>query len=101
MPDSQTSSFYYSSTNTSDGTTTTGHRYSTTSHTQPDGTTIVRTAHQDLGKPPVVEEHRYDYTGQEQLELPAPSGTLAGGIRRITDLDEEDAKVTRGAGSTP
>ena len=93
MSDSYTSSSYYysSTTNTSEGTTTSGHRYSTTSHTEPNGTTTVRTARQDLGQPAVVEEHRYDSTGQEQLDLPLSGGTSAGGIRRITDLDEEDA----------
>lgn len=93
MSDSYSSSSYYysSTTNTSDGTTTTGHRYTTTSHTEPDGTTIVRTAHQDLGQPVVIEERRYDRTGQEQLTLDGPGGTSAGGVRRITDLDEEDS----------
>ncbi|OQE37128.1 hypothetical protein PENCOP_c010G00109 [Penicillium coprophilum] len=91
MSDSFTSSsYYYSSTsNGSDGRTTTGHRYSTTSYTEPDGTTIVRTAQQDLGQPVVVEERRYDNTGQEQLALPEPAGgTSAGGVRRITDLED-------------
>lgn len=92
MSDSYTSSSYYyssSSINADEGTTTaTGHRYSTTSHTEPDGTTIVRTAHQDLGEAPVIEERRYDSTGQEQLALPGPAGSSAGGVRRITDLDE-------------
>lgn len=92
MSDSYTSSSYYyssSSINTDEGTTTaTGHRYSTTSHTEPDGTTIVRTAHQDLGEAPIIEERRYDSTGQEQLALPGPAGSSAGGVRRITDLDE-------------
>ncbi|CAG8020429.1 unnamed protein product [Penicillium salamii] len=80
MSDSFTSSSYYysSTTNGNDGKSTTGHRYSTTSHTQGDGTTIVRTAH----------------TGQEQLALPEPS-TSAGGIRQITglegDLDADDS----------
>ncbi|KAJ5917874.1 hypothetical protein N7454_010249 [Penicillium verhagenii] len=94
MSDSYTRSSYYysSSTSTDNGTTTaTGHRYSTTSHTEPDGTTTVRTAHQDLGEVPIIEERRYDSTGQEEvaeLALPGPSGSSAGGIRRITDLDE-------------
>ncbi|KAJ5579457.1 uncharacterized protein N7459_005442 [Penicillium hispanicum] len=93
MSDSYTSSAYYysSTTNTGEGTTTTGHRYSTTSHTDPDGTTIVRTARQDLGQPAIVEERRYDHTGQEQLQLTDSDGTSAGGIRRITDLDEEES----------
>lgn len=91
MSDSYTSSSYYysSTTNTTDGTTTTGRRYTTTSHTDPDGNTIVRTAHQDLGQPAIIEERRYDRTGQEEL-LPAAEGqTSAGGVKRITDLDEE------------
>ncbi|KAJ6146165.1 hypothetical protein N7497_008147 [Penicillium chrysogenum] len=89
MSDSFTSSSYYysSTTNSSDGKTTTGHRYSTTSYTEADGTTVVRTAQQDLGQPAVVEERRYDNTGQELLALPEPAGgTSAGGIRRITDF---------------
>ncbi|KAJ5288770.1 hypothetical protein N7478_001800 [Penicillium angulare] len=94
MPQSYTSSsFYYSSsTNANEGTTTSGHRYSTTSHTEPDGTTTVLTAHQDLGEAPVIEERKYDRTGEEQLELelPGPGGTSAGGVKRITDLEEED-----------
>ncbi|KAJ5153427.1 uncharacterized protein N7482_009905 [Penicillium canariense] len=91
MSDSySSSSYYYSSTsNGGDGTTTTGHRYLTTSVTKPDGTTVVRTARQDLGQPTVVEEHRYDSTGEEQLALPGPGGSSAGGVRRITDLDDE------------
>ena len=89
MSDSYTSSSYsYSSTtNTTEGTTFTGHRYSTTSHTEPDGTTIVRTARQTLGEPPVVEERRYDRTGQEQLEIPGPEASSAGGVRYITELE--------------
>lgn len=112
MADSYTSSsFYFSSTSTGDhGSTTTGHRYSTTSLTEADGTTIVRTARQDLGQPPIVEEHRYDSTGQEQLTLPGPGGSSAGGVRRITDLDEEgsselsaldDADGSFSSGATP
>ncbi|KAJ5769420.1 hypothetical protein N7520_003979 [Penicillium odoratum] len=92
MPDSYASSSYYysSSTDTDEGTiTATGHRYSTTSHTDSDGTTVVCTVHQDLGEPPVIEERRYDSTGQEEeLALPGPDGSSAGGLRRITDLDE-------------
>ncbi|KAJ5753921.1 uncharacterized protein N7511_008074 [Penicillium nucicola] len=107
MSDSFTSSSYYysSTTNGNDGQATTGHRYSTTSHTETDGTTIVRTAHQDLGQPAMIEERRYDSTGQEQLALPEPvnagstsgsgsGGTSAGGVRRIMDLEEEDDTPT-------
>lgn len=84
-----TSSYFYSSaTNTTDGSSTTGHRYSTTSHTDPDGNTVVRTAHQDLGQPAVVEERRYDRTGQ-QLLLDSSTG-VAGGTRQIEDLGSYD-----------
>lgn len=90
MSNSQSSStYYYSSSSNSDEGTSTGHRYSTSSHTDSNGNTVVRTAHQDLGHPAVVEERRYDRTGQEQLEIPGPGGSSAGGIRRITDLEEE------------
>lgn len=89
---SSSSSYYYSSTsNTDDGRTKTGHRHATSSYTDKDGTTVVRTATQDLGQPPVVEERRYDPTGQEQLQIRDPTlGTSAGGVKRITDLDEDD-----------
>jgi hypothetical protein len=91
MSDSFTSSSYYysSTTNGNNGRSTTGHRYSTTSHTQGDGTTIVRTAQQELGQPAVVEERHYDNTGQEQLALPGPGASSAGGVRRIIDLETE------------
>lgn len=91
MSDSYTSSSYYysSTTNTTDGTTTTGHRYTTTSHTNPEGTTIVRTAHQDLGQPAIIEERRYDRTGQEQIAPVGVEASHAGGVRRITELDDE------------
>lgn len=111
MSDSYTSSSHYfsSSHNGDDGPTTTGHRYATTSLTEADGTTIVRTVRQDLGQPPIVEERRYDSTGQEQLALPGPGGSSAGGVRRITDLDEEgsselsafDAESSFSSGATP
>ncbi|KAJ5306093.1 hypothetical protein PENANT_c024G00386 [Penicillium antarcticum] len=107
MSDSFTSSSYYYSSTASgnDGQVTTGHRYSTTSHTESDGTTIVRTAHQDLGQPAMIEERRYDSTGQEQLSLPEPlnagytsssgsGATSAGGVRRIVEIDEEDDTPT-------
>ncbi|KAJ5161252.1 hypothetical protein N7492_006644 [Penicillium capsulatum] len=103
MPDSYISSsyFYSSTTNSSDGTTTTGHQYSTSSRTDRDGSTTVRTAHQDLGQPAVVEERRYDHTGQEQIEIPGPEGTSAGGVRRITDIEDEGSTgvSTEDAGS--
>lgn len=82
------SSYYYSSaTSTTNGTQTTGHRYTTTSHTDPEGNTVVRTAHQDLGEPAVIEEHRYDRTGQEML-IGAGTATTAGGTRRIEDIGD-------------
>jgi len=92
MSESYTSSsYYYSSTTSSSGdAATSGHRYSASSYTEPNGATIVRTARQDLGQPAVVEERRYDSTGQEELALPGPEGTSAGGVRRITDLDDEE-----------
>ncbi|EAL87270.1 hypothetical protein KXW98_000978 [Aspergillus fumigatus] len=101
MADSYTSSSYYysSTTNTTNGSSTTGHRYTTTSHTDPDGNTVVRTAHQDLGQPAVVEERRYDRTGQEQLMLASGTETLPGGVRRITDLDDETGATTYDAGT--
>lgn len=80
--------FYSSSTNTTNGTSSSGHRYSTTSHTDPEGFTIVRTAHQDLGQAPVIEERRFDRTGQEQPLLEQP-----GTGRRITELGEDDQTV--------
>ncbi|KAJ5566189.1 hypothetical protein N7535_007827 [Penicillium sp. DV-2018c] len=106
MSDSYTSStYYYSSTRSKDGRTRTGHRYSTTSETQPDGTTIVRTAQQELGQPAVVEERRYDNTGQETLALPGPAGgTSAGGLRRIEDLEDNvpnsSSEVLAGVGGS-
>ncbi|PKX98074.1 uncharacterized protein P174DRAFT_508412 [Aspergillus novofumigatus IBT 16806] len=98
MTDSYTSSSYYysSSTNTTNGNTTTGHRYTTTSHTDPDGTTVVRTAHQDLGQPAVVEERRYDRTGQEQQMLASGSETLPGGYGIPTGSENERDERGRG-----
>ena len=81
------STYFYSS---GDGTPPTGYRYSTSSHTEADGTTIVRTARQELGQPTVFEERRYDSTGQEQLTLEEPGGTSAGGVKRITDITDEE-----------
>lgn len=88
------STYFYSS---GDGNPATGHRYSTSSHTEPDGTTIVRTTRQELGQDPVIEERRYDRTGQEQLALEEPGGSSAGGMRRITEVSDEEAST----GGTP
>lgn len=90
---STSSSYYFSSTtNASEGgNVTTGHRYSTASHTDPEGNTIVRTARQELGQPAVVEERVYDRTGQEQKLLePGEGGSTATGKgqKRIVDLGE-------------
>ncbi|KAF9894520.1 hypothetical protein FE257_006404 [Aspergillus nanangensis] len=94
MSDSQGNSsssyFYSSSTSATDGTTRSGHRYTTSARTAPDGETTVRTTHQDLGEPPVVEEYRYDGRGQDLLP---ESGTSAGGVRRITEVDEEPSSI--------
>lgn len=93
MSDSYTnSSFYFTSThNNTDGTTSsTGHRYKTSSLTEPDGTTIIRTSRQDLGQSPIIEEHHYNSSSQEQFALPGPSRTVAGGVRRIAEMDDEE-----------
>lgn len=49
----------------------------------------MRTAHQDLGQPAIIEERRYDRTGQEQLGPAGLEASHAGGVRRITELDDE------------
>lgn len=98
-----TSYFYSSTTSTSDAGAPVGQRYSTASTIDKDGTTIVRTARQDMGRPVVIEERRYDRSGQEELlppvtevagamvpSSPAPA-TPIDVVRRITDLDDETA----------
>ncbi|KAE8412347.1 hypothetical protein BDV36DRAFT_271734 [Aspergillus pseudocaelatus] len=82
---SSSSYFYSSSSSTDDGTTATGQRYATYSQTEPDGTTTVRTYRQDLGEPAIVDEKHYDQTGRQLTA----GNSSAGGVRRITDLDEE------------
>lgn len=72
---SSTSYSYNSTTNTADSGTTTGHRYSTSSTTDKDGTTVVRTARQDMGRPVVIEERRYNHTGQEDMLPPVAEVT--------------------------
>ncbi|KAL2868563.1 uncharacterized protein BJX67DRAFT_349799 [Aspergillus lucknowensis] len=88
------SSTYYSSTSTTDGTNTktteSGHRYTKAAHTEPDGTTTVRTIRQDLGEPVVVEEHRYDQAGRELAVLP---DARSGGMRKIEDIGDEEDEV--------
>lgn len=92
------SSYYYSSSSSaSDGENISGHRYTASSETNPDGSTHVRTAQQDLGDPPIIEEHYYDGSGQERLP---ESGSSPGGVRRITELDDEyDNMFDSGMGS--
>ncbi|CRG88141.1 hypothetical protein PISL3812_05168 [Talaromyces islandicus] len=94
MPDSYSSSSYYysSATSTTNGTETSGHRYTTSSHTDHTGNTIVRTAHQDLGAPAVVEERHYDRTGQELLPPPSSSDEQwgPGRQRRIADITDDE-----------
>lgn len=103
-----TSFSYTSTTNTSDGGTTTGRRFSTASTTDKDGLTIIRTAQQDLGQPAIIEERRYDKSGQEQL-LPAPPEMVAlpspgagmgepgeGEVQRITEVNDETASYGGG-----
>lgn len=91
MPTSYSSSSYYysSATNTIDGTEKSGHRYTTSSHTDQDGNTIVRTAHQDLGAPAFIEERRYDRSGQEMLPSDDPE-EAGGGQRRIADITDDE-----------
>ncbi|KAL4920905.1 hypothetical protein BDW62DRAFT_175530 [Aspergillus aurantiobrunneus] len=90
---SSTSSSYYSASSSSssyDGQkqTETGHRYTTASHTDPDGTTTVRTIRQDLGQPVIVEERRFDEEGRELAAL--PDARSEGMNRRIVDVADED-----------
>lgn len=91
------STFYSSSSSTSDGQThqtQSGQRYSTNSHTEPDGTTTVRTLRQDMGQPVIVEERRFDENGRELAALP---DSRSEGMRRIEDLDaQEEGKERRG-----
>jgi len=87
------SSYYYSSaSSTTKGTETSGHRYTTASRTDPDGNTVVRTAHQDLGEPAVVEERHYDRTGQELL-----SDVQTGETGRITDVTPDQDRDRQGS----
>jgi hypothetical protein len=91
MPSS--SSYYYSSASgTTNGTEASGHRCTTTSRTDASGNTTVWTAHQNLGEPAVIEERRYDRTGQELL--PGSGSTSTDGTRRIADLGDVGASVS-------
>ncbi|KAL4925710.1 uncharacterized protein BDV17DRAFT_271157 [Aspergillus undulatus] len=88
---STSTSFYSSSSTSSNGHEySTGHRYQTVSHTDPDGTTTVRTIMQDMGQPVIVEEHRYDQTGRELAALPDAKSE---GVRRIEDVGDLDEDV--------
>ncbi|KAL5343467.1 hypothetical protein BJX70DRAFT_354242 [Aspergillus crustosus] len=91
-----TSSSVFTSVNASSSkngqkTSESSHRYARTSHTDPDGTTTVRTIRQDLGEPVIVEEHRYDENGRELAAL--PDARSEGMSRRIEDVkDDEDVE---------
>ncbi|KAJ5475591.1 hypothetical protein N7539_007878 [Penicillium diatomitis] len=103
MSESYTASSYYfsSASNSADGTTNaTGHRYKTSSLTEPNGTTTTYTTRQELGHSPTFEEHQFNNRGQEYFALPGPggTGTSAGGVRRIVDMDNDEAGG--GAGAT-
>lgn len=83
-----TSSYSYSSsTSTNHGTSTTGHRSTTNSFTDPSGFTTVRTAHQNLGEPAVIDERRYDRSGNEEALIGGPDNR-----ERITELGEGDSE---------
>ncbi|GAQ39355.1 hypothetical protein AtubIFM55763_000136 [Aspergillus tubingensis] len=93
---SSSSSAYssYSSSTSNDNnnprTESTGHRYATTSHTDPTGATTVRTGYQNLGQEPVFEERRFDSAGREAALLDTQGGMgAAGGTRAIRELDED------------
>ena len=90
---SSSSSFYSSSSSSRNGNQTSGERYATTSQTNPDGTRVVRSGHQELGGPTVVKERRYDETGRQQL--PSTHASSGGGARRITDLDDDEEEESR------
>ncbi|PYH97115.1 hypothetical protein BO71DRAFT_407278 [Aspergillus ellipticus CBS 707.79] len=96
MPFHTSSASYstYTSTNTSvngnDNSKQSGHRYATTSQTDPSGHTTVRSGYQNLGEQPVLEERRFDSRGTEQALPAGGDASMAGGTRRITDLDDED-----------
>ncbi|OJJ72606.1 hypothetical protein ASPBRDRAFT_123980 [Aspergillus brasiliensis CBS 101740] len=71
-------------------TETTGHRYATTSQTDPTGATTIRTGYQNLGEEPVFEERRFDSAGREAALLDTQGGLgAAGGTRAIRELDED------------
>ncbi|OJI82012.1 hypothetical protein ASPTUDRAFT_31842 [Aspergillus tubingensis CBS 134.48] len=86
-------SSYSSSTsnnNNNPRTESTGHRYATTSHTDPTGATTVRTGYQNLGEEPVFEERRFDSAGREAALLDTQGGMgAAWGTRAIRELDED------------
>ena len=83
-----TSSYSYSSsTSTTNGTSTSGHRSTTSSHTDPSGFTTVHTAHQNLGEPPVIDQRRYDRSGKEEALIGGPNDR-----ERITELGEGDSE---------
>ncbi|EHA24028.1 hypothetical protein ASPNIDRAFT_39924 [Aspergillus niger ATCC 1015] len=78
------------SNNNNPQTESTGHRYATTSHTDPTGATTVRTGYQNLGEEPVFEERRFDSAGREAALMDTQGGMgAAGGTRAIRELDED------------
>lgn len=81
------SSYSYSSSSSSNNNGQhSGVRHSTSSHTDPSGTTV-RTSSQNLGEPTIEETRHYDTQGRELLG--APQG-LSGNQRRIQDIEVED-----------
>ncbi|CAK4031244.1 Hypothetical predicted protein [Lecanosticta acicola] len=87
------SSFSYSSSSTSDGqTTTSGQRQMRQSYTDPSGNTTTKSARQNLGEAPVLEQKNYDAQGRQLL-----SGGTGGSVsRRIEDVsDEQQAQRDR------
>ncbi|KAK1147341.1 hypothetical protein N8T08_001418 [Aspergillus melleus] len=78
---STSSSFYSSSSSSNSDGQEKGYRTATSSHTAPDGSTVVRTAEQDLGQPAIYEERRFDGDGRERLVGDSTGGR--GGARRI------------------
>ena len=108
MSNFTSTSFSYTSTTNTDGGTTTGRRFSTASTTDKEGLTIIRTARQDLGQPAIIEERRYDKSGQEQqlpappemASLPSPGAGMGepgeGEVQRITEFNDETASYGGG-----
>ncbi|PLB45819.1 hypothetical protein P170DRAFT_512440 [Aspergillus steynii IBT 23096] len=84
------SSFYSSSSGSNTNGQESGYRTATSSHTAPDGSTVVRSAEQDLGGPAVFEERRFDGDGRERLVGDSTTGHGGAGARRIENVDDEE-----------